>query len=59
MDDKKVIYVDFVFKRKRITSKAMFFLYKINLKLKFIINKLFKLKKAKEEADDSLRKKIL
>ncbi|GAB6169070.1 hypothetical protein JCM1393_15300 [Clostridium carnis] len=32
--NKKIIYVDFVFRRKRISSKKLHFLCSINIKLK-------------------------
>ena len=39
--NRKIIYVDFIFKRKRITSKPLLFIYKIKINIKDFINKLF------------------
>ncbi len=46
---RKIIYVDFVFKKKKISSKISYIFYKIKIKLSIIFNKYFcKNKKSKE-----------
>lgn len=44
--NRKIIYVDFIFKRKRITSKPLLFIYKIKINIKDFIDKLFNKKSA-------------
>lgn len=39
--NRKIIYVDFIFKRKKITSKPLLFIYKIKFSIKDSFNKLF------------------
>ena len=39
--NRKIIYVDFNFKRKKITSKPLLFIYKIKINIKRILNNLF------------------
>ncbi len=39
--NRKIIYVDFIFKRKRIKSKPLLFIYKIKINIKDFLNKLF------------------
>ena len=39
--NRKIIYVDFIFKRKRITSKPLLFIYKFKINIKDFIDKLF------------------
>ena len=39
--NRKIIYVDFSFKRKKITSKPLLFIYKIKINIKKILNNLF------------------
>ena len=39
--NRKIIYVDFSFKRKKITSKPLLFIYKIKINIKRILNNLF------------------
>lgn len=38
--NRKIIYVDFIFKRKKISSKFLFFIYDLKLKSKNIFNGL-------------------
>lgn len=38
--NRKIIYVDFIFKKKRITSRPLLFLYIIKLKLSFFLKNL-------------------
>ena len=42
--NRKVIYVDFTFKRKKITSKHLLFIYKIKINIKNIFNNIFSIK---------------
>ena len=39
--NRKIIYVDFIFKRKKITSKPLLFIYRIKFNIKDFLNKLF------------------
>lgn len=39
--NRKIIYVDFIFKRKRITSKPLLFIYKMKINIKSLFNNLF------------------
>ena len=39
--NRKIIYVDFIFKRKKTTSKPLLFIYQIKINIKDFINKLF------------------
>lgn len=39
--NRKIIYVDFIFKRKRITSKPLLFIYRFKINIKDFIDKLF------------------
>ena len=42
--NRKIIYVDFIFKRKRITSKPLLFIYRTKITIKKFFSKLFKIK---------------
>lgn len=42
--NRKIIYVDFIFKKKRITSKTLLFIYKMKINIKLNFNKLFNIK---------------
>jgi hypothetical protein len=42
--NRKIIYVDFIFKKKRITSKPLLFIYKTKISIKILFNKLFNTK---------------
>lgn len=57
--NRKVIYVDFVFKRKKLSSKTTHFIYKIKLKIKNFLNNLFKTKKLKSNFKIYPFKKVL
>ena len=43
--NRKIIYVDFIFKRRRIKSKPMYYIYKINYLLKTLRDKIFNKRK--------------
>jgi len=47
--NRKIIYVDFIFKRKRITSKPLLFIYKMKINIKRIFNNLFAIKPYKNK----------
>lgn len=47
--NRKIIYVDFIFKRKRITSKTLLFIYKVKINIKSFFNNLFDIKSYKNE----------
>lgn len=53
--NRKIIYVDFIFKKKRITSKPLLFIYKIKINIKILFNKLFNIKSygRKKKSNDS------
>lgn len=57
--NRKIIYVDFVFKRKKLSSRTMHFIYKLNIKLKHFINKMFKKKHVKNNSKVYPFKKVL
>lgn len=42
--NRKIIYVDFIFKKKRITSKPLLFIYRTKITIKNFLNKLFNIK---------------
>jgi len=42
--NRKIIYVDFIFKRKKITSKTLLFIYKIKINIKRLFNNIFVIK---------------
>lgn len=42
--NRKIIYVDFIFKKKKITSKPLLFIYKMKINIKLNFNKLFNIK---------------
>ncbi len=45
--NRKVIYVDFVFKRRKLSSRTMHFIYKLKTKFILLYNKIYKKKKIK------------
>ena len=57
--NRKVIYVDFVFKRRKLSSRTIHFTYKIKIKLKLLINKIFKKKRIKNSSKVYPFKKVL
>ncbi|MBU5454440.1 hypothetical protein [Caproiciproducens sp. MSJ-32] len=57
--NKKIIYVDFVFKRRRIKSKPMYYIYKIQYLIKIIKEKIFKKKEKYYENSESIFKEII
>ena len=57
--NRKVIYVDFVFKRRKLSSRTIHFIYKIKIKLKLLINKIFKKKRIKNSSKVYTFKKVL
>ncbi len=46
--NRKIIYVDFIFKRKKISSKPLLLIYKIKINIKSLFNNLFEIKHHKE-----------
>jgi|GEM_PF-2165154 hypothetical protein len=57
--NRKIIYVDFIFKRRRIKSKPMYYIYKINYLLKTLRDKIFNKKKRYYENIQPFYKKII
>ena len=57
--NRKVIYVDFVFKRRKLSSRTIHFIYKLKIKLKLLINKIFKKKRIKNSSKVYHFKKVL
>lgn len=57
--NRKVIYVDFVFKRRKLSSRTIHFIYKLKIKLKLLINKIFKKKSIKNSSKVYPFKKVL
>lgn len=60
--NRKIIYVDFIFKKKRITSKPLLFIYKFKINIKNIFNNIFVIKsqiKVKSNHKNSSFKKVL
>lgn len=49
----KIIYVDFIFKRKKIKSKPLLLIYKIRYIFRYSLNNLFKYRFIKKENHDS------
>ncbi len=45
--NRKIIYVDFIFKRKKITSKPLLLIYKIKINIKSLFSNLFKINHSK------------
>jgi len=45
--NRKIIYVDFMFKRKKISSKPLLLIYKIKINVKSLFNSLFKINHTK------------
>lgn len=41
--NRKIIYVDFIFKRKKISSKPLLLIYKIKINIKNLFNHLFRI----------------
>ena len=41
--NRKIIYVDFIFKRKKISSKPLLLIYKIKINIKSLFNHLIKI----------------
>jgi len=41
--NRKIIYVDFIFKRKKISSKPFLLIYKIKINIKRLFTSLFKI----------------
>lgn len=57
--NRKIIYVDFVFKRRKLSSRTTHFIYKLNAKIKLLINKIFKKKYVKTNSKVYPFKKVL
>lgn len=57
--NEKIIYVDFVFKRKRIPSKIFYIFYRIKVRLSLLFNKYFHKTKKPEETKIYEFKKVL
>ncbi|GAA0086704.1 hypothetical protein UT300007_31450 [Clostridium sp. CTA-7] len=57
--NRKIIYVDFVLKRKKLSSRTIHFIYKLNIKLNHLINKIFKKKYVKNNSKVYPFKKVL
>lgn len=49
----KIIYVDFIFKRKKIKSKTLLLIYKIRYIFRYSLNNLFQYRFIKKENHDS------
>lgn len=47
--NRKIIYVDFIFKRKKISSKPLLLIYNIKINIKSFFNKLFKIRHDKNK----------
>ncbi|MCF0148283.1 MAG: hypothetical protein HUJ77_07780 [Clostridium sp.] len=45
--NRKIIYVDFIFKRKKISSKPLLLIYKLKINVKRLFNNLFRIYSAK------------
>lgn len=41
--NRKIIYVDFIFKRKKISSKPLLLIYKIRINIKILFSHLFEI----------------
>ena len=57
--NEKIIYVDFVFKRKKISSKTFYIFYRIKVRLSLLFNKYFHKTKKPEETKIYEFKKVL
>ncbi len=61
--NRKIIYVDFSFKRKKITSKPLLFIYKIKINIKRILNNLFAINRKTNNTSNNIKnypfKKVL
>lgn len=57
--NEKIIYVDFVFKRKKISSKTFYIFYRIKVRLNLFFNKYFYKTKKSEETKIYSFKKVL
>ena len=57
--NEKIIYVDFVFKKKKIPSKILYIFYRIKVKLSLLFNKYFHKQKKTEETKIYSFKKVL
>ncbi len=57
--NRKVIYVDFVFKRRKLSSRTIHFIYKIKTKFRLLYNKIFKNKRIKNSSKIYPFKKVL
>ncbi|GAA0752247.1 hypothetical protein SDC9_45561 [bioreactor metagenome] len=57
--NRKIIYVDFVFKRRKLSSRTIHFIYKLKVKLKHLFNKIFKNRKRKINSNIYPFKKVL
>ena len=61
--NRKIIYVDFSFKRKKITSKPLLFIYKIRINIKRILNNLFAINRKTNNTSNNIKnypfKKVL
>ena len=49
--NRKIIYVDFIFKRKRISSKPSLLIYNIKINIKNFFNKLFEIRHDKNKTN--------
>lgn len=47
--NRKIIYVDFIFKRKKISSKPLLLIYNIKINIKSFFNKLFEIRHDKNK----------
>jgi len=61
--NRKIIYVDFNFKRKKITSKPLLLIYKIKINIKRILNNLFAINAKTSNSSNNIKnypfKKVL
>ena len=57
--NKKIIYVDFVFKKKKISSKTFYLFYRLKIKLSILFNKYFHKNEKPEESKIYPFKKVL
>lgn len=57
--NKKIIYVDFVFKKKKISSKTFYLFYRLKIKLSILFNKYFRKNEKPEESKVYPFKKVL
>ncbi len=57
--NRKIIYVDFVFKRRKLSSRTIHFIYKLKIKLKRLFNKIFKNRRKKTNSNIYPFKKVL